>query len=139
MRVVVGGALAVDEQEQWVGRVVGRLDLRDGRLVPCGGVAYAVPDGTVIDLDHSRKRKTRRREGEHRYRGTVEGGVWQVAESFPRVDAAPLREALAQAEAMESGRRLVARDCVIVSGLHGSPRRPAAPAVATAWPCPARR
>jgi hypothetical protein len=45
-----------------------------------------------------------------RYRGTVRDGIWQIDASFPRIDAACLAEALALTEALESGRRLMARD-----------------------------
>jgi hypothetical protein len=81
-------------------------------LLPLKAVAKqldGVPDGTVIEL-HSARLRTKSAVGVHRYRGTVRGGIWQIEASFPRVDAASLAEALVLTEALESGRRLSARD-----------------------------
>jgi hypothetical protein len=69
----------------------------------------AVPDGTVVDL-HSARLRTKSAVGAHCYRGTVQDGIWQIDASFPRIDASYLAEALALTEALESGRRLMARD-----------------------------
>jgi hypothetical protein len=81
-------------------------------LLPLKAVAKqlaAVPDGTVVDL-HSARLRTKSAVGAHRYRGTVHDGIWQIDASFPRIDAACLAEALVLTEALESGRRLMARD-----------------------------
>lgn len=69
----------------------------------------AVPDGVVLELSSSRL-KTTSELGAHRYLGTVQGGIWQIEASSPRVDAARLTEALALVETLENGRRLTARD-----------------------------
>jgi hypothetical protein len=69
----------------------------------------ALPGGAVIELQTSRL-KTKSALGAHRYRGPVQGGAWQIESSFPRVDTAVLAEAVSLAEALESGRRLLARD-----------------------------
>ena len=80
--------------------------------VPLAEVAKlleALPDGSIVELQASRL-KAKGTLGAHRYRGAVQGGMWQVEASSPRVDAAVLSEALSLAEALESGRRLTARD-----------------------------
>ena len=69
----------------------------------------ALPEGSIVELKAARL-KTKSPLGAHRYRGAVRGGAWQVEASFPRVDAAVLSEALSLAEALESARRLTARD-----------------------------
>jgi hypothetical protein len=58
----------------------------------------------------SARLKTKSALGAHQYRGAVQGGVWQIDASNPAVDAQRLAEALALVEALESGRRLIARD-----------------------------
>jgi hypothetical protein len=81
-------------------------------IVALGKQLRDVPDGSVISFDAARKGKP---QGAHpvgllRFRGGVAAGVWTIDASFPRLDAAALREALAVAEAMEAPRRFVARD-----------------------------
>jgi hypothetical protein len=81
-------------------------------LVPLTAVARqlaGIPDAAVVEFFSSRL-KTRSVLGAHRYRGTVRDGIWRIEASLPRVDAARLAEALALAETLENGRRLVARD-----------------------------
>jgi hypothetical protein len=81
-------------------------------LVPLTVVARqlaGIPDAAVVEFFSSRL-KTKSALGAHRYRGTVRHGIWRIEASLPRVDAARLAEALALAEALENGRRLVARD-----------------------------
>jgi hypothetical protein len=68
-----------------------------------------VPDGTRVDF-HSARLRTKSAVGAHRYRGTVRDGIWQIDASFPSIDAACLAEALLLTEALETGRRLMARD-----------------------------
>jgi len=81
-------------------------------LAPLTAVAEqlaAIPDGAVLEF-HSAQPRSKSALGAHHYRGTVRGGIWQIEASLPQVDAACLSEALALAEALESGRRLSARD-----------------------------
>jgi len=81
-------------------------------LLPLTQVANqlaSLPDGVVIELQTSRL-KTKSALGTHRYRGPVRDGVWLIESAFPPVDAAALAEAVSLAEALESGRRLLARD-----------------------------
>jgi hypothetical protein len=78
-------------------------------LTAVAGLLAGVPEGTVIELSSARL-KTKSPLGAHRYRGTVKAGIWQIEAALPAVDAATLAEALALAEAIESGRRLMARD-----------------------------
>ena len=81
-------------------------------LVPLTAVARqlgGISDASVVEFFSSRL-KTKSALGDHRYRGTVRDGIWRIEASLPRVDAARLTEALALSEALENGRRLVARD-----------------------------
>lgn len=83
-----------------------------GALLPLQAVAKQLagaPDGTVIDLSTARPRG-KDKQGVHRYRGVVQGGVWQIEAASPAVDAAVLTEALTLVEALENGRKLMARD-----------------------------
>ena len=112
--------LELDDVEEATAAITGpelRIDFADNgqpsdALLPLKAVAKklaGIPDGTVVEL-HSARLRTRSAAGIHRYRGTVRGGIWQIEASFPRVDAASLAEALVLIEALESGRRLTARD-----------------------------
>lgn len=86
-----------------------------GALEPLLAVASrleALPDGCLIELDTADPRRAPepRPVGLHRYRGEVAAGSWRIAEAYPAVDAATLREALALTEALERPRRLLLRD-----------------------------
>lgn len=83
-----------------------------GALAPLTALARQLataPDDTAIELATTRARG-KDRKGIHRYRGTVQGGVWQIEAASPALDAAVLAEALALAESLENGRKLTARD-----------------------------
>ena len=67
------------------------------------------PTGAVSELESQRLR-AKGPLGAHRYRGTVRNGAWQIEAAAPRVTAATLAEAIALGEALENGRKLVARD-----------------------------
>jgi hypothetical protein len=79
------------------------------RLTAVAKRLAGVPDAAIVEVFSSRLR-TKSALGAHRYRGTVRAGIWRIEASLPRVDATRLAEALALAEALENGRRFVARD-----------------------------
>ncbi len=78
-------------------------------LIALGSRLALVAEGATIELEFQRLRATGPL-GAHCYRGAVRNGVWQVDAAAPRVSAAALTEALALAEAVEGGRKLMARD-----------------------------
>ena len=78
-------------------------------LIALGNQLTAVANGVIIELE-SRRLRADGPLGAHRYRGTVHDGTWQIETAAPRVNATTLTEALALGEALEGGRKLVARD-----------------------------
>ncbi len=73
------------------------------------GNQLAAADGAIIELE-TRRLRAAGPLGAHHYRGTVRGGNWQIEASAPRVTTTTLAEAIALGEALEGGRKLVARD-----------------------------
>ncbi len=90
------------------GQAAGALDA----MVALGKQLGGLPDDCVIELDTARSGKATgvRPVGLLRFRGSVAVATWRIDAAFPAIDADQLREALALAEAVETGRRLVARD-----------------------------
>lgn len=78
-------------------------------LITLGGRLAPVAEGAIIELE-SRRIRASGPLGAHRYCGTVRDGAWQIETAAPRVNAATLAEALALGEALENGRKLMARD-----------------------------
>ena len=74
-----------------------------------GGRLAGVAEGAIIELELRRLRAAGPL-GAHRYRGTVRNGAWQIDAAYPAVNAVTLAEALALVEALENGRKLLARD-----------------------------
>lgn len=77
-----------------------------------------LPEGSVLELLSAPSRFGEEEENEaerdprigvHRYRGPVEHGRWRIAEAFPALGAAVLREALALVEEIQAGTRLACR------------------------------
>ena len=66
-----------------------------------------LPEGTVLELATAGPELD---AGRLRFRGEINDGIWQVAESHPPVDAKSLRDAIALVDTLESGKPIVARD-----------------------------
>jgi hypothetical protein len=77
-------------------------------------VLASMPEGTEIELSSSQLDEEALRAdvpiGTHRYRGTMRGGVWRLEETFPKVDAATLRQALSLAGEVLVGDEIAVRD-----------------------------
>lgn len=85
-----------------------------GRLDAVAPLIGNLPDGTELELvtaqldDSSFEAEVP--IGLHRYRGRMQRGSWQVAESFPAVDASTLRDALALSREVAAGDAITIRD-----------------------------
>jgi hypothetical protein len=86
-----------------------------GYLRQVGSVLAGLPDGSVVELanaDNTAVEDDEEEEDENpgqtppgfqRFRGAVQGGIWQIAESYPAIDAVTLRAMLALAAELEAG------------------------------------
>jgi hypothetical protein len=97
-------------------------------MVTLGKQLRELPDGSVIRLETARSGSPQGDRpvlsdgrgfdatgvegplGLWRFQGSVAGGAWRIEETYPRLDARVLNEALSVAEALEAPRRFVARD-----------------------------
>ena len=77
-------------------------------LTALGKQLASVPEGATFELDLARKNGGPL--GTHRYKAVAELGAWRVTAASPVADPRQLTEALALMEALESGRRVMARD-----------------------------
>jgi hypothetical protein len=91
-------------------------------LTALGNQLAAIANGAMIELE-LRRLRSNGPLGAHRYRGTVRDGVWQIDAASPRVNAATLAEAIALGEALEGGRKLVARDASEAERIEARVRR----------------
>lgn len=80
-------------------------------VAQAGMMLESLPDGSIVELvTATDEQEGPRPIGLHRYRGTVTGGVWRIAETFPAVDSERLREALALSALLEKGVDITVKD-----------------------------